>query len=212
MIGDVSNYRTNYNLVVRSALLAVAAFAFLLAVPGTGVAQVLYGTIVGNVKDPTGAVVPGATITVTQTQTGLTRQVKTDSRGGYTASTLSAGTYTVKIEAKGFRTYSKSNVAVAVSTVSRVDAALQIGAVSQEVQVSASAAVLQTDRADVHHDLTAQTLEQIPLPPGNNFQTPDARDSGRHAPDYCALHCHQSYPFTGLPREWDQRLWKHGSD
>jgi len=60
---------------------------------------------------------------------------------------------------------------VAINTVNRVDATLEVGAVSQTVQVNASAAVLQTDRADVHHDISAQTLEQVPLPPGNNFQT-----------------------------------------
>ncbi|HEV2245920.1 MAG TPA: carboxypeptidase regulatory-like domain-containing protein, partial [Terriglobia bacterium] len=155
----------------RSLILAAIICTMLLAVPRYGTAQVLYGTVVGNIKDPTGAVVPGATVTVTQAQTALTRQAQTDSRGGYTISTLSAGTYTVKIEAKGFKAFSRSDVPVAINTVSRVDATLQIGAVSQTVEVSASAAVLQTDRADVHHDITATTLEQVPLPPGNNFQS-----------------------------------------
>ncbi|TAM82748.1 MAG: hypothetical protein EPN47_08840 [Acidobacteria bacterium] len=155
----------------RSAILATIVFSVVLAIPITGAAQVLYGTLVGNVKDPTGAVVPGATVTVTQTETALTRKAQTDSRGGYTISTLSAGTYIVKIEAKGFKTFAKSDVAVVINSISRVDATLEIGAVSQTVEVSASAAMLQTDRADVHHDLTASTLEQVPLPPGNNFQS-----------------------------------------
>jgi carboxypeptidase family protein len=171
MIGNASNHCAMLNRPIRSVVLAAFAFAIALAIPTTGAAQVLYGTLVGNVVDPTAAVVPGATVTVIQTETALTRQVQTDSRGGYTVSTLAAGTYTVKIEARGFKTYSKSDVRVAINTVSRVDATLQIGAVSQTVQVSASAAVLQTDRADVHHDLTSNVLEQVPLPPGNNFQT-----------------------------------------
>jgi Carboxypeptidase regulatory-like domain/TonB dependent receptor-like, beta-barrel len=169
--GNVSGDRRQASAVSRSLTVAVLAFLMILAVPRVGTAQVLYGTLVGNVKDPTGAIVPGATVTVIQAQTALTRQVKTDSRGGYTVSTLSAGTYTVRIEASGFKTFSQSDVAVAINTVNRVDATLEVGAVSQTVQVSASAAVLQTDRADVHHDLTATTLEQVPLPPGNNFQS-----------------------------------------
>ncbi|HET9177235.1 MAG TPA: TonB-dependent receptor [Terriglobia bacterium] len=171
MTGNASHHCAKLNRLVRSAILAALAFSIAVAIPTTGAAQVLYGTLVGNVQDPTGAVVPGATVTVTQTQTALTRQGQTDSRGGYTISTLSAGTYTVKIEARGFKTFAKSDVPVAINTVSRVDATLQIGAVSQTVEVSASAAVLQTDRADVHHDITATTLEQVPLPPGNNFQS-----------------------------------------
>jgi Carboxypeptidase regulatory-like domain len=171
MIGNGSNSIWEATTVFRGLILAAFVFAILVAAPGTGTAQVLYGTLVGNVKDPTGAVVPGATVTVTQTQTALTRQVQTDSRGGYTISTLSAGTYTVKIEAKGFKTFSRPDVAVAANTVSRVDASLEVGAVSQTVEVNASAAMLQTDRADVHHDLTANILEEVPLPPGNNFQT-----------------------------------------
>lgn len=171
MGGKTSNPCARAVVFPRSVILAAFTFALLLAVPGPSNAQVLYGTLVGNVKDPTGAVVPGATVTVIQAQTGLTRQVQTDSRGGYTASTLSAGTYTVRISAKGFKTFVRADVPVVINTVNRVDATLEVGAVNQTVQVNASAAVLQTDRADVHHDISATTLEQVPLPPGNNFQT-----------------------------------------
>src|SRR5690348_16154421 len=171
IVGNGSKSCWMASAAFRSLILASIVFGLFLAVPRYGTAQVLYGTLVGNVQDPTGAVVPGATVTVTQTQTALTRQVQTDSRGGYTISTLSAGTYTVKIEARGFKTFSRSDVPVTINSVSRVDATLQIGAVSQTVEVSASAAVLQTDRADVHHDITATSLEQVPLPPGHNFQS-----------------------------------------
>ena len=171
MIGNTSSHCGRNSAFIRSVILATFALTFALAIPSVGQAQVLYGTIVGNVKDPTGAVVPDATVTVIQTETGLTREVKTDSRGGYTASTLSAGTYTVRVAAKGFKTFEKTDVPVVINTVNRVDATLEVGAVSQTVQVNASAAVLQTDRADVHHDLSAHTLEQVPLPPGNNFQS-----------------------------------------
>jgi hypothetical protein len=133
-------------------------------------AQILYGSLVGSVKDPSGAAVPGAAVTVTQVQTQLTRSVTADQSGDYTISTLSGGTYTVKVSAPGFKTYSQTGVNVTINSITRVDASLALGAVSQSVEVTAAAAVLQTERADVHHDLTAATIENVPLPAGNNFQ------------------------------------------
>jgi Carboxypeptidase regulatory-like domain/TonB dependent receptor-like, beta-barrel/TonB-dependent Receptor Plug Domain len=156
---------------VKSALLVLSlGLLFVLGTIPQVNAQVLYGTLVGTVKDPSGAAVPGATVTMTQTQTQLTRSVTSDQSGSFTASTVSAGTYTVRVEAQGFKSYSKTGVIVSINTSTRVDATLELGAVNQSVEVSATAAVLQTERADVHHDLTAATIENIPLPAGNNFQ------------------------------------------
>lgn len=162
---------TDSTLFNRFWFLAGILLAFALSVPKTASAQTLYGTLVGVITDQSGAAVPAAAVTATQKQTGLTRQVKTDQSGGYTLATLPGGTYTIQVSAKGFMTYVRSNVPVAINNVSRVDASLQVGAVSQTVEVHGGVAVLQTDRADVHHDLTATTLEQVPLPPGNNFQS-----------------------------------------
>ena len=133
-------------------------------------AQVHFGSLVGSVKDPSGAAVPGATITVTQQETDQTRTVTADQAGDFEISTLPAGTYTVKVSAPGFKGYSQTGVDVSINTSTRVDTALVLGAVSQSVEVSASAVVLQTERPDVHHDLTANTIENVPMPPGNNFE------------------------------------------
>src|SRR5579863_9579437 len=133
-------------------------------------AQVLYGSLVGSVKDPSGAAVPGATVAVTQAETQLTRSVTSGQAGDFTISTLPAGTYAVKISASGFKTYTQTGVGVSINTITRVDASLELGAVSQSVEVSATAAVLQTDRADVHHDLSALQIENVPMAPGNNFE------------------------------------------
>lgn len=132
--------------------------------------QVLYGSLVGNVTDASGAAVPGATVTAVQTETGLTRSAVTDRAGSYTIATLSAGTYDVKISAPGFKTFEKTDVPVGINTVARVDASLQLGAVTQTVEVSAAAVALQTDRADVRHELTSTTIQNVPLAPGNNFE------------------------------------------
>lgn len=150
--------------------LALTAALIVLATPGRGVAQVLYGSLVGNVTDASGGAVPSATVTVVQAQTGLTRTAVTDSSGSYTISTLAAGTYNVKVAAQGFKTFEKTTVVIAINTVARVNASLQVGTVTQTVEVSATAAELQTDRADVHHELTASTIENVPMAPGNNFE------------------------------------------
>src|SRR5579885_1198217 len=93
--------------------------------------QVLYGSMVGNVTDASGAAVPNATVEVTQMETQLTRKAVTDAGGQYTLSTLSPGSYNVKVTAAGFKTFDKTNVPVTLNNVSRVDASLQVGEVNQ---------------------------------------------------------------------------------
>ena len=133
-------------------------------------AQVLYGSLVGSVKDASGASVPDASVTAVQEETRLSRKVVTDAAGNYTVSTLPAGTYDVSVSAQGFKTYDKTAVPVAINAVARVDATLEVGAITQTVEVKAETQLLQSDRADVHQDLTATTLENVPLAPGNNFE------------------------------------------
>ncbi|HKX00196.1 MAG TPA: TonB-dependent receptor [Bryobacteraceae bacterium] len=134
-------------------------------------AQVLYGSLVGQVNDASGAAVPGALVVVTQEQTQLIRKVATDASGRYTLPTLTPGDYQIKITAPGFKTFAKENVGVTLNSITRVDASLQVGQVNQTVEVTGAAPPLQTDVADVHHDLTADTIRNVPLPPGNNFET-----------------------------------------
>lgn len=158
-------------LGIKSALAALSlGLLFALGTAPRLNAQVLYGSLVGNVTDSSGAAVPGATVKVTQAETGFTRSVVTDQAGGYNLSTIPAGTYTIEVSTTGFKTYQKSGVNVSVNTVERVDASLVVGAVTQSVEVTANAQLLQTDRADVHHDLSALQIQNVPLPPGNNFE------------------------------------------
>jgi hypothetical protein len=138
--------------------------------------------MVGNINDASGAVVPGAVVEVTQQQTGLTRRTITDSSGHYSLSTLAPGDYDIRVSAPGFKTFARTGVPVTLNTVSRVDAALELGQVNQTVEVTAAAALLQTDRTDVHHDLTAETIRNVPLPPGNNFESLFATIPGINPP------------------------------
>ncbi|MCU1258559.1 MAG: TonB-dependent receptor family protein [Bryobacterales bacterium] len=130
----------------------------------TGKAQVLYGSIVGSVTDSSGAAIQGAEVKVTQKETNETREATTNEAGGYTLSTVVAGTYTVSISKIGFRTFVTQNALVRLNTVVRVDAALEIGAQTQEVLITAQSAELQTDRADVHAEFATKSIVDLPQP------------------------------------------------
>src|SRR5687767_8242431 len=90
----------------RRALCALTLVSGLIAVPSD--AQVLYGSIVGAVKDPSEAAIPGATVTATQKETNLSRTATTNAEGLYSFTNVPAGTYTVKVAITGFREYQKT--------------------------------------------------------------------------------------------------------
>ena len=133
-------------------------------------AQLLQGAIDGNVNDSSGAAVAGAKVVVTDRATGFLRETATSLAGGYTFPILPPGTYTVTIGSSGFQTYTRTGVEVTVQTVTRVDVSLSVGAVSENVTVSAQAVSLQSDRADVRSELGGKLLESLPVPIGRNYQ------------------------------------------
>ncbi len=152
---------------------ALAVFGLLVFGGSTARAQVLYGTITGEVTDPTGADIPNAKITVTNQANGETRQTTTAGHGEYTLPNLEPGPYTVSIAPNGaFGGYTQKNVAVEVNTVVRINAALQPASVSSEVTVDTSAPILQTETAEVNHQISSTELGQLPLTSsqGRNFQ------------------------------------------
>lgn len=133
-------------------------------------AQILYGTLVGNVTDGTGAVIPGAQVTITNEGTGASREGEANAAGGYQFPTVSTGTYRVEVRSDGFSTFTTTGVAVGVNNVTRVDVALQIGEVTEVVEVSAAVAQLQTDRAEVRAEVGTKELQNVPVPLGRNYQ------------------------------------------
>jgi hypothetical protein len=140
----------------------------LIATPAA--AQILYGGLVGNVTDESGASVPGATVTATNDQTGVSRTTETTAEGVYRIPTLDPGAYTVRVQADGFRSFEQRGATVSVNNLTRVDVPLQLGQVSEQVTVEASAVTLQTDRAEVRHEVDKTTLENVPIPLGRNYQ------------------------------------------
>ncbi len=147
----------------------VAVLALLAAAPLA--AQVLYGSIVGNVKDGTGAVLPGATVTITSKETNQSRETVTNATGRYDFSTVQTGTYTVKVSQPGFKTTTRSGVLVTLNTVTRVDLVASIGDVTESVVVTAETAPLKTDRAEVSSELTSRPLQELPVTLGRNYQS-----------------------------------------
>ncbi len=133
-------------------------------------AQVLYGSIVGTVKDASGASIPSAAVTATNKQTGLVRQTTSNDAGGYTFSAVTPGTYEVKISKAGFRSGADQAVEVSSNNTSRVDMALAIGAISDAITIEASAPALQTDTANVRSEVQSRDLTNLPVPVGRNYQ------------------------------------------
>jgi hypothetical protein len=147
---------------------AVLLLALLTSAPAN--AQVLYGSIVGTVEDPTGAVVPGATVTITNPTTGATREIKADDQGRYSVPNLQAGSYELKVASQGFRTLTRTGIEISINTVTRVDAKLEVGQMTEQVTVSASTVALQTDKSDVRTELASQAITTMPLSGYRNYQ------------------------------------------
>ena len=133
-------------------------------------AQVLYGSIVGTVNDASGAAVPDAVITVTNKQTGQTRNANTNDSGGYSFVAVQPGTYEVKVAKTGFRGLTEPSIEVTANSSARVDMALQVGNVNESITVEASGATLQTDSATVKAEMSGKTLKDLPVPVGRNYQ------------------------------------------
>ncbi len=133
-------------------------------------AQILYGSLLGNVRDAGDASVPEAEVRITHMETNQSRLTTTNEAGGFTFSNLTAGAYDVQISKAGFRAVKRAGVMVSINTISRVDVALEVGAVSESVNVTSSAETLQADRAEVRAEITSKTLSNLPVPPGRNYQ------------------------------------------
>jgi hypothetical protein len=136
-----------------------------------GYSQVLYGSIVGTVTDPSGAVVPGATVTATDVGTGQTRTDTSDQNGRFSLVNLLPDKYSLTVLAKGFRKLEQSSVQVTPNTVNRTDIRLEVGQETEQVNVSAEAIELQTDKADTHTEINSKAVTTMPLGGNRNYQT-----------------------------------------
>jgi len=136
----------------------------------TSLGQAVYGSIIGTVTDPQGNAVSGAKVTVTSVTKNTTEETTTNESGNFSVIHLIPDTYRVKIEAAGFKVNDVASVLVQVDTAARVDAQLQVGAVTQTVEVTGEVPQLKTDRADVSLDFSSDYVEKLPLV-NRNFQS-----------------------------------------
>ena len=138
-------------------------------VPAILLGQYGTGTILGTVKDPTGAVIPAAVITAKNNATNETRTFKTDTEGFYRFSALLSGTYTITAMAPSFRTAAVSNVVLTVNTQVRADITMQLGSVNETVEVADITPQLQTNTAVMGSVIDNRTMLELPLNARNFF-------------------------------------------
>jgi len=136
---------------------------FLLCASVLGHAQVESGKIVGTVKDASGAILPGAQVAVTETQTNAERKIATNSAGEYVATELKPGTYTVKAERAGFKTAVEAAFKLDINQVVRVDFTLVIGSVQEEVVVTAAEPLVESETSSIGQVIDESRVHQLPL-------------------------------------------------
>lgn len=133
-------------------------------------AQLLQGSITGNVVDPSGAAVVGAKVVATEQQTNFTRETTTNDQGGYNLLTMPPGMYRLTVSAPSFQTTNITGITVSPEQITRWDVSLTVGQVTENVIVSADANVLQADKAEVRDGLNIKSLANVPMPMGRNYQ------------------------------------------
>jgi hypothetical protein len=119
--------------------------------------------ITGTVIDSSGAVVPDAKITVTQTQTGLQRSTTSGSEGTYTIPQLPVGPYTLNVEKSGFKKYVQTGISLQVGDQPRISIALQVGEVTEAVQVTADAEMVQPTQTAMATVIDQRRITDLPL-------------------------------------------------
>ena len=128
-----------------------------------------FGRILGTVTDQTGGVVSGAALTLIDTQRGVSRTLTTDAAGEYNAPTLNPGTYTVRVEAKGFKTVERQNITLEVGKEVRVDLTVQPGEQTQTLTVTESIPLVETANATLGGTINNAEINDLPLN-GRNYQ------------------------------------------
>ncbi|MSV30309.1 MAG: carboxypeptidase regulatory-like domain-containing protein [Bryobacterales bacterium] len=149
-----------------------ALFLLLLLMAGFPPAARLHGqtlgTMAGEVRDSTGAVIPGANVTVRNTETNVARGVSTNEDGIYSVPALNPGMYEIRVEKNGFKSASRGNIELQVQQTARVDFSLDVGQVSETVEVTGAVPLLTTENATVGTVIEKQRITDLPLN-GRNF-------------------------------------------
>ncbi|MDE0126484.1 MAG: TonB-dependent receptor [Bryobacterales bacterium] len=150
------------------AKVVAIACAFLTLGAGNSSAQVTFASVTGLVTDPGGAVIPGAEVELTNSDTGETRATTTGETGRFTMPQLKPGTYELNVETPGFKRFVRLNIRLQGSQDAEINAALELGEVTETVEVTAQAVLLDTQSANQTSDLNSEEITELPL----NFRNP----------------------------------------
>jgi hypothetical protein len=153
------------------ALGSAVLLALATTLPDPAHAQVLYGSIIGNVADSSRAPVPGATVTITHRGTNLSRESTTTADGTYRFVNVPPGNYRVRVALAGFKESVKENVPVSANAISRVDIGLEVGQLTETVTVQSEQKLLQTDSGSLTAELKSKEITSLPLGNYRNYQT-----------------------------------------
>jgi hypothetical protein len=156
------------SLSTRLCRTLTAAIAVVLLLPASVFAQFDTSTVLGTVKDSSGAVIPGATVTLKNVATGITASAVTGADGSYQFLNVRVGTYTVRAELQGFSAAEAKDVAVTVNARQRVDLALAVGNVGETVEVTGASPLLETDSSDRGQVIAKEQIVNLPLN-GRNY-------------------------------------------
>lgn len=126
-------------------------------------AQVDSGMIVGTVLDSSGAGIPKATVSITETQTNNRFDLQTDKQGDYVSPPLKVGTYSVSLGAAGFKTYTRADIVLNVKDRIRVDPQMEVGGVAEKIVVSGEVAPVQTDTSSLGQIISGKQAVDLPL-------------------------------------------------
>ena len=148
-----------FRLCCRNAISGMLGLALLTS---AAYSQQIFGSIYGTVTDASGEAVANAKVTITDVGKGTSSEVTTNESGNYNKGQLIPGSYQVKIEVAGFNSVQSNNITVSVDQSARFDAALKVGNLTEKVEVTAAAPLLQTDRADVAQTFSAKEVSDLP--------------------------------------------------
>ena len=140
----------------------ICASLLLFVLTATVYSQTTFASITGTVTDATGAVVPNATVTASNVHTNIKTTVNSNEDGNYTVAQLKEGTYTVRAEAAGFKTFVVDNVGLVARDVRRVDVKLEVGDVASEIKVSGGVTLIETETARISDTKDSLVINSIP--------------------------------------------------
>jgi len=149
------------NVKRRAEMLLLGCVLFLAALPLQ--AQLPTATVTGTVTDPSGAVIPSAEVTLTNTSNGFKYTAIANGSGEYVVPNLAPANYTLKVEATGFKIYVQEGILLVVNQATTVNPVLQLGSQTQTVQVNSAPPVLETQTAHLGQTVTGNEMRELPL-------------------------------------------------